>query len=378
MAPERLKVPGSVRESDLRLIWSRGLFRRDGLLTEDSRRLTIDFPGMPSLMGPDFRQARISIEGAPVSGDVELHLLTSGWRTHRHRENLEYAGVRLHVALWRDPGRPPAACDGGAIPELVLEPYLQRPLVELLALIQQRYPDDPGVAADLQALGRLLDAAGDEWLLARIRRFERLCRLLPPEEALHREFMAALGYSANKSQFEQLATLVPSASVSGKSADEIEGLLLERGASILWRRREIRPSNTPERRIHAAALVLARCPQGLTPVLTRAAREGLPRGVGALVRFLTECSIGPERAGAIAFNVVLPFLIVRAKDTQEYELAQDLRSLFSNCPAPADNRVTRWMKDQLFGAARREEADRALGTMKRHLGLIHWYHGARG
>lgn len=376
-----------IREADLRILWSRGLFRQDGLLTEDSRKIAIEFPGLPSMLGPDFRSARIVLGGAPRAGDVELHLFTSGWASHRHQGNLEYANVQLHVALWRDQGRAPQGCSGERIPELVLEPYLERPLVELVQAVRSRYPDDPGSPPDVQMLGRLLDAAGDEWLQKKIRRFERLLKLLPADEVAYREFMSALGYSANKAQFEQLAALAPAAALAGKSAAEIESVLSSRagfapgeGARMdrtLWRRRGVRPSNYPERRIRAAAEVLSRgnLPEAFEAHLFE------ENGARALMRWLYDASagqVGLDRARDIVFNVAVPLLIARGKEGAQYEAAQALRDLVRTFPAPPDNLATRHMKRELFGERRRAEADACVRSMRRHLGLLHWYKGFSG
>ncbi len=383
----------TIRESDLRIVWSRGLFRQDGLRTEDSRPILIEFPGIPARLGPDFRVARFLLAGDRRAGDVELHLFTSGWAAHRHRDNLEYANVQLHVALWRDP-RPKAAvgCDGESIPELVLEPYLQRPLAELISAVNDRYPDPAELPADLQSLARLLDAAGDEWLSRKARRFERLLKLLPAEEVAYREFLAAMGYSANKAQFEQLASLVPFASVRGRGEIEIRQMLEARAGfrddpsggprldPALWRRRGVRPTNYPERRVTAAACVLARIPEGLAAAFERDLLGGDPVETGArrLARRLMEASggaIGADRARDVVINVAAPLLLAQARIDGRYEAAQDLKEIYSRTPAPEDTQATRAMKEQLFGRSSRAEI---VTSLRRYLGLLHWYRGFQG
>jgi hypothetical protein len=342
-------------------------------------------------MGPDFRNARLLLDGATRVGDVELHLLTAGWATHRHRENLEYANVILHVALWRDEsGRGPAGCAGDRIPELVLEPFLDRPLVELLAAVRERYPEDAGAAPDVRMVGRLLDAAGDEWLQRKVRRFERLLALSDPDEAFYREFMSAMGYSANRAPFEELASIVPWASLKGKSANEIESILRKRsglgdgaGPAMnrwVWRHRGVRPVNYPERRLKAAAAVLGVFLEGLargfhaeperTSTWARDLSKRLHVGSGGL--------IGMERAEGIVFNVAAPGLIASAKAVGEFEAAQELVDLISTYPAPSDNRATTLVKRELFGAGRTAEADRCVHSVRRHWGLLRWYQGLSG
>src|SRR5574341_2399365 len=127
-------------ERELQLVWERQLLRRSNLLTEDARRVEVEFPGVRSGEGgPDFRGARLVIGGVPRRGDVELHLTPSGWKAHGHDRDGAYAGVVLHVVL----RRLEFADAPGAIPILVLEPYL-------LGAADPLLPEDPD---DLDALG---------------------------------------------------------------------------------------------------------------------------------------------------------------------------------------------------------------------------------
>src|SRR5204863_4174994 len=115
-------------------------FRREGLLTEDATPLRIEFPGFRcGEGGPDFRGARVWLGSEPRCGDVELHLMPSGWRAHGHHRDGAYASVILHVVLRRDPfSEPPRD-----LPLLVLEPYLHGAVA----------PSASGTAEDLDALG---------------------------------------------------------------------------------------------------------------------------------------------------------------------------------------------------------------------------------
>lgn len=276
-------------ERELQEIWARQEFRRERLLTEDARRVEVEFPGLPSLEGgPDFRAARISIGGVRRSGDVELHLVPSGWRAHGHDRDGAYAGVILHVVLRRDPWRDPPET---GIPLLVLEPHLW------------------GVAAPsgLEAAGDL-DRLGDEWFAERRARMERLLERAGPDEVLYREILVALGYKRNKAAMAELARRRPLASLPG-DAGSIE-VSLRAGAASLpagsWRLRNVRPANHPWRRLAGMARFLAAArEEGL------AAGLGRRRGVGEMAAWLDPDGtgqIGGARALEIALNVFVPFL----------------------------------------------------------------------
>ena len=173
-------------ESALQDLWEFGRFRRSGLLAEDGRRVDVEFPGLRSREGgPDFRGARLRIGGEARVGDVELHLVPSGWDAHGHGRDGAYAAVILHVVLRREPFRDPPAC---GVPLLVLEPH-HNPVAP-----------PPG---RLEAQGDL-EALGEEAFAVRRARMERLLERLPPDEALHREILVALGYRQNQAAMAEL------------------------------------------------------------------------------------------------------------------------------------------------------------------------------
>ena len=47
--------------------------------------------------GPDFRNARLIIDGAVVDGDIEVHFEPKDWQKHKH--HLFFALLLLHVML---------------------------------------------------------------------------------------------------------------------------------------------------------------------------------------------------------------------------------------------------------------------------------------
>lgn len=284
-------VPSLYSERDLQELWACQRFRREGLLTEDARRVDVEFPGLRGVEGgPDFRGARIRIDGVLRTGDVELHLTPSGWAAHGHDRDGAYAGVILHVVLRRDPFREPR---GGPAPILVLEPYLSAAA-----------PPRP-----LEAAGDL-DALGEAWFEARRARLLRAVERRGADEMLHREILVALGYKQNQAAMAELARACPWASVAGRPAGEAEALYRAAARALpaeLWRLRSVRPANRPGRRLSGLARWAASVgPAGpaawlaAAPELDARARAARldPDGTG---------QIGPARALEIVLNVFVPY-----------------------------------------------------------------------
>ena len=75
-----MEAPGlyghfSVKERLVQQIWEKGDFMTDDLRTIDGEALNIIDSGKWNLAeeGPDFKGARISIDGQTIEGDVEIH-----------------------------------------------------------------------------------------------------------------------------------------------------------------------------------------------------------------------------------------------------------------------------------------------------------------
>jgi len=276
-------------ERELQALWERQEFRRENLLTEDSRRVEVEFPGLASREGgPDFTGARLVIGGERRSGDVEIHLTPSGWRAHGHDRDGAYAGVILHVVLRRDPWRDPR---GGAIPVLVLEPYLRG----------AAGPSGPAADGDL---GRL----GEAWFAERRARMERGIARSGPDGALYREILVALGYKRNQAAMAELARRRPLETLPA-GAGPIEAELRAAADSLppgSWRLRNVRPANHPLRRLSGMARFLAASRgEGLALGL---ARLRTPAEMAAWLDPDGTGLIGDGRALEVALNVFVPFL----------------------------------------------------------------------
>ena len=86
-------------------LWRARTGRR--LTATDGRRVEVLYPGRPAPgHGPDFRDAVLAIDGAPVRGDVEVHRAPSGWQAHGHGADASYDRVVLHVVGKDGPGGP--------------------------------------------------------------------------------------------------------------------------------------------------------------------------------------------------------------------------------------------------------------------------------
>jgi hypothetical protein len=248
--------PFTIAERVVQKIWLRRDFDQSMPRLHDGRTLTIRTPGAWNLLaGPDFREARLAIDGVSVVGDIEVHFHVSDWRAHGHAADRAYGNVVLHVVLFPPAsGEAPARRgDGSEIPTLVLLPLLHRSLEEYAsdeALEGITARDAAERIADLAALPRteltelLWRQACARWQLKRhfaALRIQKLGRI----GAAHHTGLEILGYRHNRAAMLTVATMHPLAEWErGLDPDEV---FSERGEH--WHRQGVRPANHPRLRL---------------------------------------------------------------------------------------------------------------------------------
>jgi hypothetical protein len=92
-----------MKENLLHFIWKLKLFSTPKLKTYANEAVEIISVGIENLnAGPDFLNAKISINQQLWAGNVEIHLKSSDWYTHHHENDEKYDSVILHVVWEHD------------------------------------------------------------------------------------------------------------------------------------------------------------------------------------------------------------------------------------------------------------------------------------
>lgn len=247
--------PFTMAERVLQKIWLQQDFASGAATLSDGRKLEVLAHGRWNfLAGPDFKDARLRIDGREVRGDVEVHFHARDWNAHGHAMDPAFGDVVLHVLLFPpSPDAPPShRTDGREIPALVLLPLLHRDLEEyaaddaLEALTArddwQRIEELAGQPPEaLQEQLRTLAAKRWEAKVASAR--QRLAKL-GWEAAAHHAALEVLGYRQNR---------VPMLAAAGRWPLPVwrEGVQLESvlEAALGWRGHGGRPANHPRTRL---------------------------------------------------------------------------------------------------------------------------------
>jgi len=393
-------------EKQAALIWQQVMGKK--LTSSEDGLVNVIYPGRTNGdNGPDFRDAVIVNKSHLTKGDVEVHVKSSDWYSHKHHTDAEYNNVILHVVMWHDCSSATLLQSGKTVPVLCLakalryQAYLlpyQLPCCQILDSV------------DRQTLGNLLNTAGEERFKQKAMHFRaEILRFARKEEAgqvLFRGMMRALGYAKNTKPFEDLTDRMPLSSIESREGLALKQALLlgtagllpsqrwqgksakEKGVQELeliwqsadkkvktmkkgdWNLSHIYPNNSPVRRIIAQSYILERYSEGklLAGILQLVKEAPLSGGHRLLedrltvtgdgywrdhfdfdVRSKTKISalLGNNKAGEIAVNVVLPFAFTWGELTNEAKITENAIELYRNYPKLAENYITRHMKKQL-------------------------------
>lgn len=278
--------PFTLSERVVQKIWLRQDFDTSTLKTVCGQAVEVKDPGRWNLLGgPDFKEARVIIDGRPVVGDVEVHLSPSGWYAHQHELNADFNRVVLHVVLYadREGDMPVKTRSGVELPMLVLMPllehdleayatddalremerveelewvatYLEMPLVERITLIHQRAQQR--WEQKVQFAAKRLAAA--DW-----------------SEACHQLCLEVLGYSRNRAPMAQIALTYP----LQKMVDQpLDADILYASQDGNWKLSGSRPANHPRRRLEQYLELLqydARWPEHFRDDLAKAPTQSV-------------------------------------------------------------------------------------------------------
>jgi len=252
--------PFTFPEKLLQKIWLRGDYARRACRTTDGRVLEVLYPGKWNLLGgPDFKGARLYLDGIELTGDVELHLHARDWAAHRHAADPAYANVVLHVVLF-PPGSGYATRGAGEreIPLLVLLPLLHHDLeefaadeaVETLANRPLTQAVQELSALDQTELTALIQRGAAERWREKIHFAQRRVQRLGWEAACHQTALEILGYRFNRTAMLRVAGRF---ALSDWITDESDGAAAFAAEEGTWTLHGVRPANHPRVRLRQYA-----------------------------------------------------------------------------------------------------------------------------
>jgi len=362
----------TISERHLQAIWYDQKLRPDDLHTIDGDSAQVLDPGTWNLeAGPDFLGAKLKVGGLHVSGDAEMHLHPSDWTNHRHAGDPAYAHVAVHVTWFHAPPPPDLPC--GCLTICLGDSFRDAPTfsadeIDLGVYPYARMPTGPRPCTGrfgTDAMLAFLREAGETRLRLKAERLAaRLALGGDPFQVFCGELLAAFGYKHNSAPFRALAAALPWSDLPPEREALRHCLECVSQMRVLptipWRRANVRPANSPERRLDSVAVLLekGRDLKQAFDDLDLATRKGQRIALG----ILGEAGVGQRRGAAILANLLVPFAIAegRLKRFPERLFAEDVNS------------IVRMTAMRLFGTDHNQALYASNGLLIQ--GLIHVHH----
>ncbi|MBE7537266.1 MAG: DUF2851 family protein [Opitutaceae bacterium] len=251
--------PFQFPESLLQKIWLRREIDIASAHTQCGRRVEVIHPGRWNrLGGPDFKHARLRLNGVETTGDIELHLRAEDWRHHGHHRDPAYDQVVLHVVLWSGPDPRTEQSAGRSIPTLALLPLLLYPLEEYAAdAVVERLADRACTRAteelltlpDQERRKTLRLHAAARWK-QKVSYLKRRIDRLGWTDACHHTALEILGYRHNRAPMFRIAQRWPLNAWQADPSPVAEACAGETGR---WSMQGVRPANHPATRLRQYA-----------------------------------------------------------------------------------------------------------------------------
>ena len=247
----------NIEERIIQQIWSEQKFLNENLETTEGLSLKILNPGKWNLSeeGPDFKEAKISIEGEIISGDIEIHFEEKDWAIHGHGHDPQYNRVILHVVLFppktdllsknkndRNPLRTLVL-----LPQLLygIEEYAENIAIEKLSGVQNISAELPAaIPTDFETVVQM---AKSRWI-EKCKHANARLQGSNWANACHQWFLEVLGYRRNRVPMAKIAQKY-NLSTWENGLDFVEVYASQND----WKLRGCRPANHPQKRLQQYA-----------------------------------------------------------------------------------------------------------------------------
>ncbi|GEM_PF-1895410 len=192
-----------MQEETLYFFWQMLAVSRQTVRLQDHQLQVLAAGQLNRQRGPDFTAARFLLDGIIYQGDVECHVRSSDWYGHLHHIDPAFSRVLLHLTLLADRIPVEHRLSGMQIPTVTVPESLLRAVLGQLK--SSLFTVCPVTSAKVD----LLKTLALRRLHTKARIFLTECNVSSWPQLFYVYFFRALGYSANRDPFQQLAHRLP-------------------------------------------------------------------------------------------------------------------------------------------------------------------------
>lgn len=200
-----------INEELLYYVWQYKIFDHQCLRTVSGDTIAIHQYGQRNLSsGPDFSNVKIEINGIVWAGNMEIHVLSSDWKKHKHDADDAYKNVVLHVVYENDKNHLPEN-----IPVLVLKNRISTTLILQFSVLMEAttwIPCEKTITfADLSTFQLWSPSLAVERLADKTRQIQDShgYKNFDWLQLLHERIARYFGSKENSDNFERLASILP-------------------------------------------------------------------------------------------------------------------------------------------------------------------------
>lgn len=202
-----------MKETYLHYLWRQKRLPFHLLTLKDGRNFRVLSPGFYNAhnAGPDFREARIEIDGIIWVGPVEIHLRSSDWLRHNHQNDSAYNTVILHLVLEDDL---PVVQNGIPLPVLeigsVIDVNHYRQFLRFLDKMNAQLRCESFLPdVDPVFIQGMIDKCAVERMERKYNELVQFAHASNATETFYRLLARAFGTKHNAAGFEELAVRLP-------------------------------------------------------------------------------------------------------------------------------------------------------------------------
>jgi hypothetical protein len=296
-------------ELEIQARWFAGEYGREFAGAEQESIEIVQYGHWNRGAGPDFTECAVRIDGELKAGSIEVDREPGCWEQHGHGSNSDFDDTVLHVCL-HQPTKPQThytrTSQHRAVPMMFLTDYeLTSDTVALRGAVPEARRGrcaTPLADLPIERLDSLLEAAAHHRLKRKSRRLTRIARAHGDSQALFQGVAEALGYRHNTLAMAVLSLRLPVAGLRARAEIDREAALFgaagfiehetfvraaddqardylkslwsawwrlrddiapTAGREIGWKLSGTRPTNHPQRRLGALAVLANRWPEFL-------------------------------------------------------------------------------------------------------------------